>query len=136
MGSSFSSRCGSYSNSMADNWDLLCSLNLRAWSDLYTGWSFVDAAFGGGLSRQEIMGVIGQYKLPPGVMGAFLHEVTHHLIFGSIFGVSLAALERGSRAAAEPFDNAADIPPDVAIRIVERQLRLMILSNMLKPLNE
>ena len=57
--------------------DLLCSLNLRKWSDRYGDWSFADAA---AIDECAIRSFMADRQLPPHTITLFLHEVTHHLL--------------------------------------------------------
>jgi len=116
------------------NWDLLCSLNLRNWSDRYSNWSFADAA---AIDPQWLRWIaIGEVQLPPRTVTLFLHEVAHHLVFDSPVAWALASLDTDARSCAARFKNAAEVTPDAALRIFESMLRIQVASSFLKPLNE
>jgi hypothetical protein len=76
---------------MVSNWDLVCSLNLRNWSDRYSNWSFAKAAR---VDAGVVPAIIGDGRLPSDTATLFLHEVTHHLIFDSPVGLALVRVAR------------------------------------------
>src|SRR5438094_7207748 len=104
-----------YNPSTMSTWDLLCSLNLRNWSDTYSNWSFADAA---SIDPRWLPWIaIGDAPLPPRTITLFLHEAAHHLVFDSPVAWALASLETDARSCAARFKNAGEVPPDTALRI-------------------